>query len=126
MQEQVVIRAEDEAALSELAAELDDDQDVDPADVDYDRSDVPGQAGALIILAILILILILIGKGIASGTGVAIGQRSARAILTKLSRWHNRHGEDAKYTIRDADGSEREITWKEIEDRLKGQAEGTD
>jgi hypothetical protein len=122
MKEQVIIRADDEEVLSELADELAGDEDVDPGDVDYDRSDVPGQAGHPIIIAILILI----GKGVAGGAGGFAGQQSAKAIWKKVSGWHSRHGSKATFMIRDADGNERTLSWDEVEKLLKTKGPSTE
>ncbi len=104
----------DQEALQELATELQDDEDVDPRDVEYKTAEVPGQLGEPITIAILI---VLAAKGAVTSASVLLGQRSARAIWNKVSRWHARHGSQAKYTIRDHDGVERSLTWDELKAR---------
>jgi hypothetical protein len=110
MPEQLVITAAQDM-LQELARELQDDTDVDPGEVEYEGPKLPGQAGEPVTIAILILV----GKGMLGGGGAWAGQKMAAAVWKRLSSWHSRHPNEPKFACRDESGTDRALTWDEIQ-----------
>jgi len=110
--QKLVITA-DQDALQELASALQNDDAVNPADVEYTPSEVPGQAGEPITIAVII---ILVAKGAATGTGVFAGKKLSESVWNRLTRWHSRHGGKAHYAVRDDDGTDHAVAWQEVSD----------
>jgi hypothetical protein len=112
--DQVLVIRDHDSTLKELAGSLQSDEDVDPAMVEYEPLETPGQLGEPVTIAIAIF-----GGAVIAGAGNEIGRRSASAIWNKVSKWHKRHNATANFAARDAAGEERRIEWDEVERRLR-------
>jgi len=108
----------DQDALQELASALQDDDEVNPADVEYKTPEVPGELGEPITIAV---IAILVAKGAATGGGVFAGKKVAESVWNRLTAWHSRHGAKAHYAVRDDDGADHGVTWEQVTDNQHGQ-----